>query len=455
MFARLFTRLASVPFLIYVASDLGPSLFGIFSFVLATVEMVSSLSDFGLSRFGARALAREKGSWNRLAGIILSLELLFSLLLTVLGFALIMLLRTESPKLDVLLLGLVAVFLSSFVYVTETAFTAAKKFGASAVLTIIGKVIYLAGGFLALQLGFSVVAVMFAFIVGMGLECVLRMIYTLRNVTSFSFRFSRGEALNVARGTVPFAVTSLSSLVYFRADTLILEFIKGDLQVGVYSAAYSFFAFFVWAPIVLTRSLLPSLVEKFSEHPREAEQMSWYWYRLSAIASIPVAFAMTMMARSIISTLLPTMYEDSIQVLQILIWTFPLLMMVSVGFNSLTVYEKEKTGAVSSVMAAVLVVVLDLALIPFFGPIGAAIAMVATTAVWLVQTHWLMKKHLLAPVHGLRRTFGIPVAGSAAMVVAALVTGAGGPYIVLVSGLTAYGIVVFLGRWFERRALKA
>jgi hypothetical protein len=81
--------------------------------------------------------------------------------------------------------------------------------------------------------------------------------------------------------------------------------------------------------------------------------------------------------------------------------------------------------------------------------------MVATTAVWLVQTHWLMKKHLLAPVHGLRRTFGIPVAGSAAMVVAALVTGAGGPYIVLVSGLTAYGIVVFLGRWFERRALKA
>ena len=158
LFARLFTRLASVPFLIYVAGTLGPSLFGVLAFVLATVEMLSSLGDFGLSRYGARAIIREKERQDRLAGIILSLELVFSLALTVLGLALIGLISPESPKSEVMLLGLAAVLLSSFIYATDTLFTARSMFGASALFSIVGKIVYLAAGFAALYLGFSVIA---------------------------------------------------------------------------------------------------------------------------------------------------------------------------------------------------------------------------------------------------------------------------------------------------------
>jgi len=151
MLAKLFVRLVSVPFLIYVAATLGPSMFGVFTFVMATVEMVSSLSDFGLSRYGTRVMVREEKDQARFAGILLTLQLFTSVLLAGLGLAVVLIADPSSPKLQVLLLGLLAVVISAFIYTSETIFTATKQFAASAVFSVVGRLVYLAAGFAALN----------------------------------------------------------------------------------------------------------------------------------------------------------------------------------------------------------------------------------------------------------------------------------------------------------------
>ena len=451
LLAKLFVRLASVPFLIYVATTLGPSMFGVFAFVLATVEMVSSLGDFGLSRYGTRVMVREEKDHARFAGILLSMQLATSLLLAGLGVAVILLISPESPKLQVLLLGLVAVILSAFTYTTETIFTATSRFSMSALLTVAGRVIYLAAGFTVLGLGLSVVAVMWVFVGSIAIESLIRMVYTATRVTGFSFSFTWDEVKHVARGTLPFAVTGIASLVYFRADTIILGIVRGDLDVGIYGAAYSFFSFFMWLPIVLCRAMLPNLTARFRDNPEEAESTSWYWYRAMGVAGVAIAFTMTVLARPIIGTLMPDTYSDSIIVLQILMWSIPTLMMVSVGFNSLTVCDREKTGANTSVITAALIVALDIALIPHFGPRGAAVAMVITTALWEFAIHLLLAKHVLAPRHGLFSVFSMPVLGGGCMAIVALAVSGYGPFATLTAGLAAYGAVVMMLRFVERR----
>jgi len=450
LLARLFARLSSVPFLLYAAASLGPSLFGVFSFTLVTVEMLSALGDFGLSRYGIRAIVREEQQQARLAGIILTLQLLASVVLTALALVGLALLSPESTKRDVLLLGLVAAFLSSFVFATDTVFTAFKRFGASAVMTVIGRAVYLAAGFTAVGLGYSVVAVMMAFLLGMAVESLLRMIYTAARVTPFSFGFSAGELWAVAQGTLPFTVTAIATLVYFRADMLILEVIKGDASVGIYSAAYSFFSFFVWVPIILTRTLLPGLTRRFADEPQEAERVSWFWYRTVGIGGVPVAFAVTMLAGSVINLLMPAAYSDSVITLQILIWSIPTLMMVSVGFNALVVTNNEKPAARTTVATAVIIVALDFALIPFLDVKGAAIAMVVSTALWLVQVHWLLARNVLAAGHGLAGAFARPVVGGALMAGAALLAAPLGLWVALGAGLVVYAGVIGVWRFADR-----
>lgn len=450
LLAKLFVRLASVPFLVYVASSLGPSMFGVFAFVLATVEIVSSIGDFGLSRYGTRVMVREEKDHARFAGILLSMQLATSLLLAGTGIAVVLFSAPESPKLQVLLLGLVAVILSAFTYTTETVFAATHHFSASALLTVIGRLIYLAAGFAVLGLGYSVVAVMWAFVGSIAIESLIRMIYTATRVTRFSFSFSLGEVRHVARGTLPFAVTSIASLVYFRADTIVIGIVRGDLDVGIYGAAYSFFSFFMWLPIVINKVLLPDLTAHYRDDPKEAELTTWYWYRAMAVAGVAIAFTMTVLARPIIGTLMPDTYADSIIVLQILMWTIPTLMMVSTGFQSLTVCDREKTGAHTSVISAALIVALDVALIPHYGPTGAAVAMVITTALWEVMTHWLLVKYVLAPRHGLLSVFGMPVLGGGCMALVALAVSGYGPFASLAAGLSVYAAVVLMLRFLER-----
>ncbi|MBE0429211.1 MAG: flippase [Thermoleophilia bacterium] len=449
--ARLFARLASVPFLIYVAASLGPSLFGVFSFVLATVEMISSLSDLGMSRYGARAIVRMKQGRERMAGMILTFQVATSVLLSGLALLFILALAPEQPKLNVALLGLAGIFFSAFIFTTETIFTGFRRFGASATLAVLGRLAYVALGVLVLALGYSVTAVMMAFVAGMAVESVLRMGYTLARVTSFSLRFGASEFKEVAVGTLPFAVTAIAILVFYRADMIIMGALRGDRDVGIYSAAYSFFSFFMWFPIVLSRALLPGLTSRFLENPRDAEQSSWFWYRAVGIVGIPISFTMTMLARPLFETLLPAAYEGSIITLQILMWAIPPLMMVSLGFIALTVTDREKQGARTTLVTAALIVALDLVLIRLFGPVGAAAAMVSATAVWIVQVQWLLRKHVFAPHHGLLLTFTLPVSGGVAMALSALLAMPLGGVVSLAAGLSVYAAVILGGRQIERR----
>ncbi len=446
LLARLFARLASFPFMLYTAVRLGPPLFGVFAFTLASVEMLSALGDLGLSRYGARELIRQDGRRASLAGIILTLQLLVSVVLTVVAVVILLLLTPGPAKRDVLLLGLAAAFVSSFIFTTDTVFTACRRFGASAVFAVIGRVVYLAAGFAALRLGYSVVAVTAAFLLGYLVESALRMAYTGWRVTPFSFGFRRAELAAFLRGAAPFALSAVATLVYFRADTLIMELLRGDIDVGIYNAAYSFFAFFVWAPIILARTLLPGLTERFRTDPEGAELVNWFWLRAVGAASVPVAFAMTMLAGPLIRSLMPPEFNGSIIALQVLMWSIPPLMMVTVGFNALVVTNRERQAAGTTVATALIIVVLDLVLIHYYGVTGAAAAMVTATALWLIQVHWLLRREVLAPGHGLAGAYGLPLTGGALMAGAASLAARYGIWASLAAGLIVYVAVLAAAR---------
>ncbi len=455
LLARLFARLASLPFLLYAAATLGPPLFGVFAFTLATIDMLSALGDFGLSRYGARALVREKENRAGTAGIILTLQLAASVALTAAALVVLLALRPEPVRRDVLLLGLAAAFMSSFIFTTDTVFTAFKRFGASAVFAVAGRVVYLAAGFAALKLGYSVVAVTAAFLLGMVIESALRMIFTSLKLTTFSFKTSFAQVAAFARGTVPFAVGAIATLVYFRADTLIMAALKGDRDVGIYNAAYSFFSFFVWAPIVLSRTLLPGLTRRFATEPEAAERTNWFWYRAVGVTGVPVAFAVTMTAGPLFRLLMPAAYGNSVIALQILIWSIPALMMVTVGFNALVVTDRERQATVTTVVTAFIIVVMDFILIHFYGVRGAAAAMVIATFAWLAQVHWLLGRFILAAGHGLKGALLLPAAGGLLMAAAALLASPLGLWAALGAGLAVYAVVAaggFLGGlWIKRR----
>lgn len=440
--SRLLSRLIFIVFVIYAASRLGPELFGILAFALATVELLSSIGDLGLTRYGARELVRHWDDRPVLAGEILVLQILTSLFFSLGGLLLVIAWRPDDPKFQLLLLGLVAIFLSGLVNTTETIFIAGQRFFYSALLTFIGRLIYVGIGFAALAAGASVIMVMWGFVAAVVVESLFRMLVVIRTVTRFSFSFSAGRLWKMFVATLPFAIAAAANVAFLRVNVMVLELLDGDVAVGVFSVAFTLFTPFIWIPMIINRTLFSGLTEDFANNPDRARHSTWQWYRLMAMAGIPAALAITLLAGPVFSHF-PAGYEGSAGVLQILIWALPLLLVISIGFNTMQIINRERASARVQMSGALANAAACFALIPPFGIKGAAAATVVGAAVMEAQIYLDLHKHFLQRKHTIV-LFLRPVVGGLVMTAVALPLYGFNPWLATGAGLVAYAAAILV-----------
>lgn len=438
--SRVLSRLLYIVFFIFAASRLGPELFGVLAFALATVELLSSVGDLGLTRYGARELVRDWDNRPVLAGQILVLQVVTSLFFSLGGLALVLFLQPDEPKYQLLLLGLVAIFLSGLVNTTETIFISGQRFFYSALLTFIGRLVYIGIGFAALAAGSSVVMVMWGFVAAVVVESLLRMLVVIRTVTRFSFSFSKGRLWKMLVATIPFALAAAANVVFLRVNVMVLELLEGDVAVGVFSVAFTLYIPFIWIPMIINRTLFSGLTEDYARNPDRARRSTWQWYRLMALVGIPAALTITLLAEPALSHF-PAGYEGSAGVLQILIWALPLLMVISIGFNTMQIINRERAAARVQLSGALANAAACIVFIPPFGIKGAAAATVIGAAVMEAQIYLDLHKHFLQRKHTIVLFFR-PVIGGLAMTAAALLLFGFNPWLATGAGLVIYAATI-------------
>ena len=436
------SRLLFIAFVVYAAYRLGPELFGILSFALATVELLSAIGDLGLTRLGARELVRH---WDRrpaLAGEILVLQVLTSVFFSGAGAVLVLAWHPDEPKFQLMMLGMVAILLSGLVNTAETMFVAGQRFLTSALMTFMGRLIYVGIGFAALAAGASVVIVMWGFIIAVSIESTVRLIVVARTVTPFSFRFSRTELWVMLVATIPFAVAAAANIAFLRVNVIILELLKGDVAVGVFNVAFTLFTPFVWIPMIISRTLFPALTEIFIRDPGQARLTTWQWYRLLALVGIPAALAITLLAGPVLSHF-PAGYEGSAGVLEILIWALPLFLVVSLGFNVQQIIGRERAAARVQLIGALANAAANFILIPRFGIQGAAVATLVGVAAMEAQMYYDLHRHFLLGKHTIV-LFVRPALGGLVMAGVALLLFGVSPWLATFTGLAAYAVTILV-----------
>lgn len=390
---RILTRIMSMIFLVYLASRLGPQLFGAFSFVLVTVELMTGIGDMGITRYGSRELVRawdEKALW---AGRIVILQILTSIPLAAVGLGLIFFYHPTYPKYQLLLIGLAAFFIYSLIAATESIFSASQKFFYSAFFTFMGRMIYMALGITALIMGKSVVIVMWGFLAAVVIETVLRLAVAKR-ITSFAFHFPAADLWRMMITTIPFAITAVTVVFSYRINLMILEFIKGDVATGIFNIAFTLYTPLVWVSVILATTTFPVFIKVFAEDRQAAQRNGWQLYRFMALAGIPAALFVTVLAAPILS-FFPASYARSSSILVVLIWSLPVMLISSVDTNILQAIECQKEAANGQLLGATLAASFSLILIPFYGGLGAALAALISIAGQEIYVHWQVRRKFL------------------------------------------------------------
>lgn len=179
-------------------------------------------------------------------------------------------------------------------------------------------------------------------------------------------------AVSIFRESIPSIAGVAFVLVLFKIDQVMLGWLSSDAEVGFYAVAVPFSEYWAFLAIAIVTSAYPALLEAFRKSDgsfdiyfkRTAGILGW----LAIAIMIPVWF----LGEWVILLFLGDVYAPSANILSIHIWSLYFIFMIELMRKWYVIQKKLHLFLYISGLAALINVLVNYALIPAMGGIGAA-----------------------------------------------------------------------------------
>lgn len=366
---------------VWVARYLGPEQFGLLSFALAFTGLFGAAATLGLHEIVVRDIVRNPENVRITLGTSAVLHLMGGFVSFLLITWAIAAARPEDPIARGVVILLASTLLFQFGRIATYWFESQIKskytvwvqtgvfltFAAAKILLI---------RFQAPLKTFVWITVLEALISAAALLLILNRY----GVSLVSLRVKSTCGLRLLRESWPLAVSAVAITIYMKVDQLMLGQMAGDGAVGVYSAAVRVSEVWYFIPTVIVASVFPALLKA---RERSLELYSARLQRLHdllAVISVCIAASVAYWATEIVCVLFGDAYAAAGPVVAVHVWASVFVFLGVAGGRWYIAENRQKLTLQRTVLGAIANVVLNLVLIPVYGPVGAAIATVLSYA---------------------------------------------------------------------------
>ena len=247
----------------------------------------------------------------------------------------------------------------------------------NATLKVIGKVTWVVSGLLLVRVGWGARAMIVAFILG-------RLATTLAALTRADLAMTWPSVAR-ARSLIDFGryifVGNVGGFVYQWMDVAILRLFVGVDLVGAYEIAWRIASVAMMLTEAIRTSLFPQISQWHAEgRIDEIESAFEQWLQIPLYLTIPAFAGAVVLGREVLGTLFGAGTVVAYPVLVVFMAEKILRSVQLVLGPSLFAMDKPSLGYRGSVAAIVTNLVLNLALVPQFGILGAAVATTLSAA---------------------------------------------------------------------------
>ncbi|HEY72997.1 MAG TPA: flippase [Thermoflexia bacterium] len=373
-------------FNVYVVRRLGDVHFGRYSAVMAYVAIFAIFTDWGMSPYAVREMAKDRGQTSQLLPDIIAIRVLFSLLVTLIAPLSALWLGKESDMVLGILIASAGLILYAFQGPLNSALTARERLDYTSIFTLVNQLVFWGLGVLLLMRGMGFIGLIIASLAGVA-TMVLLSGWTL-------FRLGVGRMILSVRhwsrlflAALPFGISGISYVFMQRFDTVLISFVLTDAAVGWYNVPWTLINMVLLVAQSIAIAMYPSMVRSYTEDPESLPRVVWQSIKYLLIVCLPIVVGGTVLADRIIITLYEEMFVNSIPVLQVTLWALPGLFLLELFGRVASTLHLERPAARVNVINALITIVLNLALVPTVGILGAALALVAGRTIRLVQ-YW-------------------------------------------------------------------
>ncbi len=365
-----------------IARYLGASQFGAFNYATAFVAMFLPIATLGLDAVVIRYLVDDVSSKGKVLPTVFWLKFLGGLSSLLLSVSSIYLFRHN----DSITISLVSILAAVGVIQTFDTIDIWFQSQVQSKYTVIAKnTAFILAFALRLALIYSK-SPLIAFAIATLIESVLGalglfLLFKFKGNTINLFQWNSSLAKKLLQESWPLILSGLSIMIYMRIDQIMLGEMIGEKAVGVYSAATRISEAWYFIPTVVSSSIAPSIyaMKKISEEVYY--QRIQKLIRTMALIPILVALPMTFLSTFIVTTLFGNEYIESGRILSVHIWAGVFVFM---GVATAPWFIAERLNRLSfqnTLLGAMMNVVLNFILIPYYHEIGAAIATIISQAV--------------------------------------------------------------------------
>ncbi len=371
---RAFSMAASFAVFVLAARFLGPVQFGRYAYLMVFWGVLVTVAEFGTNSVLAKQLAQNRGHGAAYLGNFIMFRTALYMITILLALPAASYLRPD--LFTYLVAGIAALpvlgsrfFEPLFQIYGRPWFSLWLSSGYSAAYLIFSLFVF----FWKPALGNVIAAYIAA-----NVFYLLLALFLVGKVVRPTFKPESAIFSSILRLAWPIGLSGILTLVQMRADTFMLAFMKGDVEVGLYNAAYKFLDMAVILAVMITNPLMPIFSRQAEEDREKLRENFVNILEIISFCIVPVAVITPFVSGPLLSLCYGHEFTKAAFALDIMAWIGVMTFCSMLNYTVLVALEVVKFQVWLTALSAAMNVGLNLLLIPDYGFTGSALATLLT-----------------------------------------------------------------------------
>ncbi len=351
---------------------LGQEGFGQYTTIIAFLQFFGIMVDMGLTLITVQMIAQPEADQEKIIGNMFALRFFSALIF--LSLAPLVALMTPYPAIIKLGIALTT-FHFFFISLTQVLIGLFQKHlstGRAAIAEVIGRIFLLIGIGLTIYFVQGILWIMGAVILG-SLANFLIAYFLAKKFVRIKFRFDWPIWRKILILAWPVGISIIFNLIYLKADTLILSFLRPQNEVGLYGAPYRVLEILVTFPFMFVGLIMPPLTYHWAQQDKEKfKKIIQKAFDFLAIIAVPMVVGTYFLGRPIMTLVAGQEFVISGDILKILMLACGVIFLGVLFAHIIVVINKQKQMIWGYLATAVIALIGYLIFIPKYSYWGAA-----------------------------------------------------------------------------------
>jgi len=369
--AKVFSTILALVVIGMITRYLGKEGFGDYATVLAVLSFFAAIADLGLNSISVREISQTGADEKKIIGNVFCLRIFSALVIIIISPIVIFFLNYPQEVEKGILIVAVSFLFSSSYQILNGIFQKNLAMDKVALSELIGKVIQVFFVAIAFKLKLSFGWIVGALLLNSAVSFFLVFLWS-RKYIHFRPQIDLRYWKNFLKESMPMGVSAIITFAYFKMDTLILSYLQGSAEVGIYNVSYKVLENITFFPAMIVGLVIPILAKNINENRDRFKEIANKTFRVFIILTVPLIVGTLFLSDGIVGIISGDGFSESAGVLRILVFALALIFFGQFFNAILLVGNLQKKLMLIFLVAAIFNVSLNLIFIPRFSYTAAA-----------------------------------------------------------------------------------